>query len=181
MHFSLLLIPIFDFSAEADVLELRQRYSNLYIPSDFFYSHIRWSESFPPHAPFSLQKPCAFHIFNKSVLPLEPNDAEYDPADADNSFSAKVMLMGVPPMTEIYRKCFATADEKDRVDFVHPTRVINFLVGVLGKNETMAIGGAWSPSLDGANPGGDPSVLIRTAIRTCKALTGIDLSPCTQW
>jgi DBC1 len=65
---------------------------------------------------------------------------------------------------------------------VHPTRLINFLVGVRGKTkETMAIGGPWSPSLDGPNPDKDPSVLIKTAIRTCKALTGVDLSSCTQW
>jgi hypothetical protein len=29
----------------------------------------------------------------------------------------------------------------------------------------MAIGGPWSPSLDGADPANDPSVLIKTAIR----------------
>ena len=39
-----------------------------------------------------------------------------------------------------------------RETLVHPTRVIQFLVGVRGKNETMAIGGPWSPSLDGADP-----------------------------
>ena len=50
-----------------------------------------------------------------------------------------------------------------------------------GKDEAMAIGGHWSPSLDGPNPEKDPSVLIKTAIRCCKALTGIDLSVCTQW
>lgn len=50
-----------------------------------------------------------------------------------------------------------------------------------GKDEAMAIGGHWSPSLDGADPEKDPSVLIKTAIRCCKALTGIDLSLCTQW
>lgn len=88
-------------------------------------------------------------------------------------------------MSDIYRKCFATAEETSGKDdertFVHPTRLINFLVGVRGKNEAMAIGGPWSPSLDGADPAGDPAVLIRTAIRTCLALTGIDLTPCTQW
>ena len=38
-----------------------------------------------------------------------------------------------------------------------------------------------SPSLDGPDPEGDPSVLVRTAIRACRALTGVDLSGCTQW
>lgn len=96
--------------------------------------------------------------------------------------------MSVPVMDEIYSKCCSIAEDmgrKDRDseerDFVHPTRLINFLVGLRGKNETMAIGGPWSPSLDGENPDKDPSVLIKTAIRTCKALTGIDLSNCTQW
>merc|ERR1712130_672799 len=51
----------------------------------------------------------------------------------------------------------------------------------MGKREVMAIGGPWSPSLDGPNPSSDPSTLIKTAIRTCGALTGIDLSGCTQW
>lgn len=59
--------------------------------------------------------------------------------------------------------------------------VLQFLVGMRGKDEAMAIGGHWSPSLDGADPEKDPSVLIKTAIRCCKALTGIDLSLCTQW
>lgn len=89
--------------------------------------------------------------------------------------------MGVPPMSEFYRKCFASGEEKDRDDLLHPSRLINFLVGMTGKNETMGIGGSWSPSLDGPNPQTDPKVLIRTAIRTCKALTGIDLSECSKW
>lgn len=93
----------------------------------------------------------------------------------------QVMLLGMPPITEIYKKCFATAEEKERDDLVHPTRLISFLVGLQGRNEIMAIGGPWSPSLDGTNPEGDPAVLIRTAIRTCKSLTGLDLSGCTQW
>lgn len=98
------------------------------------------------------------------------------------------MLMSVPGMEDIYQKCCAMAEDRDKRDresedrdFVHPTRLIQFLVGLRGKNETMAIGGAWSPSLDGECPEKDPSVLIKTAIRTCRALTGIDLSPCTQW
>ena len=69
----------------------------------------------------------------------------------------------------------------NRDNLVHPTRAIQFLVGTRGKNETLAIGGPWSPSLDGPNPESDPSVLIRTAIRVCRALTGIDLTNCTQW
>ena len=46
----------------------------------------------------------------------------------------------------------------NRDSLIHPTRAMQFLVGVRGKNETMAIGGPWSPSLDGTNPDTDPSV-----------------------
>ncbi|XP_025837375.1 cell division cycle and apoptosis regulator protein 1 [Agrilus planipennis] len=171
----------------ADVLEIRRRYGNLYVPSDFFYSLFRWVDAFPPDKPFSLNKPCSFHVMHKDVEPLIENDAVLEPPDADYLFSAKVMLMNVSGLEDMYQKCCALAednrrdnDSEDR-DYVHPTRLINFLVGVKGKSETMAIGGPWSKSLDGENPEKDPSVLIKTAIRTCKALTGIDLSPCTQW
>ena len=68
-----------------------------------------------------------------------------------------------------------------RDHLVHPARALHFLVGVRGKSETMAIGGPWSPSLDGEDPDGDPSVLVNTAVRTVKALAGVDLSGCTQW
>ena len=82
---------------------------------------------------------------------------------------------------ELFTCTFIFTDATNRDNLVHPTRAIQFLVGTRGKNETLAIGGPWSPSLDGPNPESDPSVLIRTAIRVCRALTGIDLSNCTQW
>ena len=93
------------------------------------------------------------------------------------------MLISCPTLDDLYHKSCSLAQDPDNVqeNFVHPTRLINFLVGVKGKNEPIAIGGPWSPSLDGESPTEDPLVLIKTAIRTCKALTGINLSQCTQW
>ena len=93
------------------------------------------------------------------------------------------MLLSCPSMTDLYHKTCRLADDPSDVrdNHIHPSRLINFLVGIKGKSETMAIGGPWSPSLDGPNPDKDPSVLINTAIRTCMALTGISLSPCTKW
>lgn len=49
------------------------------------------------------------------------------------------------------------------------------------EEEAVLVGGEWSPSLDGLDPKGDPQVLVRTAIRSAKAQTGIDLSACTKW
>ncbi|XP_014220256.1 cell division cycle and apoptosis regulator protein 1-like [Trichogramma pretiosum] len=167
---------------EADVLEIKRRYQNMYIPSDFFSTNFRWVDAFPPHMPFTLNKPCSFHVMHKDIDPPIENTSILEPPDADYLFSAKVLLISMPQMEEIYKRCCGVTEDRDSDrDYIHPTRLINFLVGLRGKNETMAIGGPWSPSLDGPNPDKDPSVLIKTAIRTCKALTGIDLSNCTQW
>lgn len=94
------------------------------------------------------------------------------------------MLMGLPSLDEVYKKTMCLAEDlhkEDEKSYVHLTRLIQFLVGSRGKDEPLAIGGPWSPSLDGENPETDAAVLIRTAIRTCKALTGIDLSSCSRW
>jgi hypothetical protein len=74
----------------ADVLELKRRYTNLYVPSDFFNTQIRWIDAFPPNSPFSIQKPCAFHVLHKDVESPFENDTVLDPSDADYLFSAKV-------------------------------------------------------------------------------------------
>ena len=93
------------------------------------------------------------------------------------------MLLTTSSLDDIYHKACALADDPDdsHDSFQHPTRLIQFLVGLRGKNEPMAIGGPWSPSLDGPNPGLDQQVLVKTAIRTTKVLTGIDLGKCTRW
>jgi len=95
----------------------------------------------------------------------------------------QVMLLTTSTLDDICHKACALADDPVdmRESFQHPTRLIQFLVGLRGRNEPMAIGGPWSPSLDGPDPAGDPHVLVKTAIRTTKALAGIDLSNCTQW
>lgn len=93
------------------------------------------------------------------------------------------MLLTCPTLEDLYHKSCALAEDASEVreSFQHPTRLIQFLVGLKGKGEPVAIGGPWSPSLDGSNPEENPRVLINTAVRTTKALTGIDLSHCMQW
>lgn len=49
------------------------------------------------------------------------------------------------------------------------------------KGSSMLPGGGWVPSLDGTDPEGDEKVLIRTAIRTVKLMTGLDLTSCQAW
>uniref|UniRef100_A0A8C4R508 Cell division cycle and apoptosis regulator 1 n=1 Tax=Eptatretus burgeri TaxID=7764 RepID=A0A8C4R508_EPTBU len=166
-----------------DVLELRRRYQNLYVPSDFFDTNFSWVDVFPLSRPFRLGNTCSFHVMHKDVEPLQAVDATLEPFDANHLYSAKVMLMASPSLEDVYhRSCALAQDPEDMQESCqHPARLIKFLVGQKGKDETMAIGGPWSPSLDGPDPDTDPTVLIRTAIRCTKALTGVDLSKCTQW
>lgn len=169
-------------------MELKKRYGNLYIPSDFFTAKHVWNNAYPIEEPFKVQYATSFHVFNKdSVDPpapnLGPNKWQFDPPDSDYTWVAKVMLLASPNIEDLYEKTcnFVDKDSKDREDLVHPTRALKFLVGLKEKREIMAIGGPWSPSQDGADPVNDPTTLIKTAIRTCGALTGIDLSACTKW
>ena len=55
---------------------------------------------------------------------------------------------------------------------VHPTRAIQFLVGVRGgsKDNAAAIGGPWSPSLDGEDPATNPAVLVKEFLENYQAL-----------
>lgn len=142
---------------DIDILEARRRYPNLYVPSDFLFSENKWIKTFQTQKSFTLNRPCTFHIM-KDVSSIDGSVEKtiLDPPDADYSFSAKVMLMSLPSMEEIYKKCVIRAEDRDEKfddyhdkDFIHPTRLINFLVGVRGKNDTMAIGGPWSKKLDG--------------------------------
>ena len=168
-------------------MELKKRYHNLYIPSDFFNAHHSWNEAFPTEAPFKVQYATSFNTFSKDLVEPPPGLGtsrwQFDPPDCDYTWVAKVMLLSSPNMDGLYDKTCNLVDSgsREREDLIHPTRALKFLVGLKEKREVMAIGGPWSPSLDGPNPSSDPSTLIKTAIRTCGALTGIDLSGCTQW
>lgn len=80
--------------ANLDISETKRRYSNLYIPSDFIYSDNKWMSAFPFDKPFSIQKPCSFHIM-KDVNSIDEsvNECVLDPPDVDYAWSAKVMLL----------------------------------------------------------------------------------------
>uniref|UniRef100_A0A158R6B6 SAP domain-containing protein n=1 Tax=Syphacia muris TaxID=451379 RepID=A0A158R6B6_9BILA len=167
------------------VVQLRRRYPSLYIPSDFTEAVIEWPVTTPIVTPLSLSiTPITFNVLHKEVdCPDKKLPPVFAP-DADSRYSAKVILLCHNGLSSVHQKAFGlladgTTDES--VDPVPFSRCINFLVGTRGKGEVMALGGLWSPSLDGNDPESDPQVLIRTAIRTVLALTGIDLSNCARW
>ncbi|CAH8639675.1 unnamed protein product [Heterobilharzia americana] len=162
--------------------DLRHRYPRLNISADFYECTSSWVDSFPMHKPFELGSGTDYHVFHRDVdPPTQPDSALLVPPDADYSYSARVMLMACPQLGELYKNTCRMADDASGADKVLPDKSIHFLVGGRAKSETMALGGPWSPSLDGPDPLGDPRTLINTAIRTFKGLTGLDLSSCTEW
>ncbi|XP_078285210.1 cell division cycle and apoptosis regulator protein 1-like isoform X2 [Rhinoraja longicauda] len=170
-------------SSACDTIEVQRRYPCLNIPDTFFDGRLSWVNTFPLTEPFQLGQKSVFHVMEKGLEPTEGQDGQMDPPDADSTYSAKVILLSCPDLLELYRQtCTMAEAPKERAEpSQHATKLIKFLVGMKGQEEAMAIGGSWSPSLDGPGPDKDPRVLIKTAIRTTKFLTGIDLSVCTQW
>ncbi|XP_034517164.1 cell cycle and apoptosis regulator protein 2 isoform X3 [Ailuropoda melanoleuca] len=114
--------------------------------------------------------------------PAPDAGAEPIPADSDPAYSSKVLLLSSPGLEELYRCCMLFVDDlaEPRETPEHPLKQIKFLLS-RKEEEAVLVGGEWSPSLDGLDPKGDPQVLVRTAIRSAKAQTGIDLSACTKW
>ncbi|XP_060712580.1 cell division cycle and apoptosis regulator protein 1-like isoform X2 [Hemiscyllium ocellatum] len=170
-------------SSSCDAIEVQRRYPCLHIPDTFFDSKICWVNTFPLSEPLQLGQKCVFHVMEEESSLDEEQETQVEPADADSTYSAKVILLQCPDLQKLYSQACTLAEvPKETADVPqHPNKLIKFLVGMKGKEEAVLIGGSWSPSLDGLSPEKDPRVLIKTAIRTTKSLTGIDLSACTQW
>ena len=106
----------------------------------------------------------------ESVTPL--NCERLPEPSCDRIYTAKVLLftstsdrMGGPSSTS-----------------PHLSRELRFLVSKYGtQGELGLIGGSWSALEDGGDPSVDDAVLILTAIRWTRILTGIDLSACQRW
>ncbi|XP_074686380.1 cell division cycle and apoptosis regulator protein 1 isoform X6 [Strix aluco] len=109
-----------------DMMELRRRYQNLYIPSDFFDAQFTWVDAFPMSRPFQLGNYCNFYVMHREVDPIDKNASVLDPPDADHLYSAKVMLMASPSMEDLYHKSCALAEDPQelRDGFQHPARLV---------------------------------------------------------
>ncbi|CAG9529877.1 unnamed protein product [Cercopithifilaria johnstoni] len=170
--------------ARQTVMQLRKRYPSLYIPSDFCDVSMEWPKTTPIENPISISTaPITYHVLHKDVDCPSENLQALNPPDADYRFSVKVVLMSHQGLSTVHQKAFGLLIDgsiDENIDSASLKRCINFVVGTRNK-EMMAIGGAWSPSLDGDNPESDPQVFVRTAVRTVRALIGVDLSKCPRW
>ncbi|KAL7072465.1 hypothetical protein ACQ4LE_008298 [Meloidogyne hapla] len=167
--------------------DLRRRYASLYIPSDFIRCSFDWITSIPLETPIKFSPhQINFHILHKDIDPplaIGEEPPIENPSDADYRYIVKVMLISHPGLMAIRRKLSGLMSDGsiDEATETQPlTKTIQLLVGHRGKGEYMCIGGAWSPSLDGQNPL-DPVTLVKTAIRTTRAMTGLNLSDCSKW
>nr|CAD2172574.1 unnamed protein product [Meloidogyne enterolobii] len=167
--------------------DLRRRYASLYIPSDFIRCSFDWISSIPLETPIKFSPhPINFHVLHKDIDPplaLGEEAPIENPVDADYRYIVKVMLISHPGLMAIRRKLSGLMFDGsiDEATETQPlTKTIQLLVGHRGKGEYMCIGGPWSPSLDGQNPL-DPVTLVKTAIRTTRAMTGLNLSDCSKW
>nr|CAD2171761.1 unnamed protein product [Meloidogyne enterolobii] len=167
--------------------DLRRRYASLYIPSDFIRCSFDWISSIPLETPIKFSPhPINFHVLHKDIDPplaLGEEAPIENPVDADYRYIVKVMLISHPGLMAIRRKLSGLMSDGsiDEATETQPlTKTIQLLVGHRGKGEYMCIGGPWSPSLDGQNPL-DPVTLVKTAIRTTRAMTGLNLSDCSKW
>ncbi|CAK5071366.1 unnamed protein product [Meloidogyne enterolobii] len=167
--------------------DLRRRYASLYIPSDFIRCSFDWISSIPLETPIKFSPhPINFHVLHKDIdapLALGEEAPIENPVDADYRYIVKVMLISHPGLMTIRRKLSGLMSDGsiDEATETQPlTKTIQLLVGHRGKGEYMCIGGPWSPSLDGQNPL-DPVTLVKTAIRTTRAMTGLNLSDCSKW
>ncbi|XP_053125441.1 cell cycle and apoptosis regulator protein 2 isoform X2 [Hemicordylus capensis] len=168
-----------------DAMEILRRYASIQLPKEFYDVRLSWLDTFPLAQPLTLRHPSRIQVASpgEEVPPAdEGTTLDAQPEDANSAYSAKVLLLSSPGIEEFYRNCLLyTEDPSDHKESPeHPTKQIKFLLGKKA-DETVLIGGQWSPSLDGRDPAANPMVLIRTAIRCAKAQTGLDLSACTKW
>jgi len=145
------------------------RYPKLALSPDFESVIHHWPTQGNLDIPLSVTIP--FHTDPDLTLPVP--EAEPEAADTEPKYIARVMLLSMVKEEE-------PADDKKKAPKPHMSKRIKFLVAKKANGGLMSIGGPHSPAKDGGDPTTD-SAMIKTAIRHCKEICGIDLTPCKTW
>eukprot|EP00993_Chasmostoma_nieuportense_P005384 NODE_600_length_2033_cov_64.648478_g558_i0.p1 GENE.NODE_600_length_2033_cov_64.648478_g558_i0~~NODE_600_length_2033_cov_64.648478_g558_i0.p1 ORF type:complete len:486 (-),score=90.22 NODE_600_length_2033_cov_64.648478_g558_i0:510-1967(-) len=146
-----------------NLTDVCHRYPRLCVSEDFSKIIHHWVDQAIP-IPMDVQ--LNFRAAPEQTVPAPTPEVS---VDGQSQHIARVMLLSVQQPEE----------DKEDAHKSHLLKRVKFLVGKSGTSGLMSIGGPWAAQ-DGADPTKD-STLIKTAIRHCKAICGVDLSPCTQW
>ena len=128
-----------------NVMDLKKRYSNLYIPSDFFNADNVWNEAFPLEAPFKITMPSTYCVMNKEhVVPVTANKFKFDPDDADYSYVAKVNnILNMIRYLKFYNNAtHKTLDYKRLNRFPSVQCTLHYSVFLMHRNQQV-----WSPQI----------------------------------
>lgn len=153
---------------ERRLTDVCHRYPKLAVSPDLLTVVNHWPEQ-EVDVPLDVTIP--FHTDPDFTLPVPEADPE--PAEGEPKVVARVMLLSTVKPEE-------PEDDKKKAPQPHLSKRIKFLVAKKANGGLMSIGGAWSAKKDGGDPKTDKA-LIKTAIRHCKEICGIDLSVCKKW
>ncbi|KAI3812370.1 hypothetical protein L1987_17077 [Smallanthus sonchifolius] len=168
--------------SERDYLSMDKRYTRLYVSPECSKVVVNWSRedlNIPFNTPVSFE-----HDFVQEENPSEHEAASTKILTNNHvksesgaiRWNAKLLLMS-GLSHNAWEELSSERAYEDRIP--HLCNMLRFAFLKDG-NSFMAIGGSWD-TVDGSDPSVDKSVLVQTALRYAKELTGLDLKNCRKW
>lgn len=78
-----------------NVSGIKNRYNQLYIPSDFIHTKNSWQNSLPIDRSLKFNNRCLFHVMKKEAHAIAPNTAVFEAPDADHTWNVKVVIYSI--------------------------------------------------------------------------------------
>ncbi|CAH1431135.1 unnamed protein product [Lactuca virosa] len=165
---------------ERDYLSIDKRYPRLFTSPECSKVIVNWSREnlkIPLNVPVSFE-----HDFVRDDTETQQKEASIttmvdDPVKSEHTrWNAKIVLMSGLSQNAL-EELSSERDYEDRIP--HFCNMIRFACLKSG-NTFKAIGGLWETT-DGNDPSVDKSILVHTALRYAKDLTGLDLKNCQHW
>ncbi|KAI3713942.1 hypothetical protein L1987_72530 [Smallanthus sonchifolius] len=168
--------------SQRDYLSMDKRYTRLYVSPECSKVVVNWSRE-DLNIPFNTPV-CFEYDFVQEENPSEHEAAStktltnnhVKPESGTIRWNAKLLLMS-GLSHNAWEELSSERTYEDRIP--HLCNMLRFAFLKDG-NSFMAIGGSWD-TVDGSDPSVDKSVLVQTALRYAKELTGLDLKNCRKW
>lgn len=119
---------------------MRQRYTRLYVPSDFITCEMSWLDSFSLEAPFQLGlTPITFYPVHKDVdIPKEAAEDLTPPADEDHKYIVRTLLLSHSGIADVRKKVFGLLPDgsiDENAETMPFNKAIQFLTGKTNQSE----------------------------------------------